>query len=125
MVVIMDEIELSSDGRRSAVVSPLPSRGPVSEWLGRHLVMPVHELPDSPRLVDHPLGGEDSGLALYLCYELHYRGLPGVAEEWEWEPALLRFRRRLEDAFMAGIFDAIGEPSVDMSPSEMRDELLA
>ena len=106
-------------------IRPLPTRGPVSEWLCRHLELPVHELPDAPPLADHPLGGEDSGLALYLCYELHYRGLPGVAEEWEWNPSLLRFRERLEQAFMDGIFEAIGTPAVDMSAETMRDELLA
>ncbi|HKY16232.1 MAG TPA: iron-containing redox enzyme family protein [Microthrixaceae bacterium] len=63
-------------------------------------------------------------MALYLCYELHYRGLPGVAEEWEWNPSLLRFRQRLEADFMAGVIESIGAPSVDLSPSEMREELL-
>jgi Iron-containing redox enzyme/N-terminal domain of (some) glycogen debranching enzymes len=103
----------------------LPTRGPVSKWLCRHLQSPVHELPAEPPLVDHPLGGEDSGLALYLCYELHYRGLPGVDEAWEWNPSLLRFRQRLEAEFMDGVIGAVGSPSVDMSPSEMRRELLA
>ncbi len=105
--------------------SSLPARGPVSEWLGRHLTMPAHELHDTPSLVDHPLGGEDSGLALYLCYELHYRGLPGVAEGWEWNPSLIRFRQELEAAFIDGLFEAIGRPAVDMSGEAIRDELLA
>ena len=48
----------------------------------------LEELPrgihDLPRVAlehsDDPLGDEDLQLSLYLCYELHYRGLPGVAE---------------------------------------------
>ena len=36
---------------------------------------------------EEPLSDEDLQLALYLCYELHYRGLPGVDDRWEWEGA--------------------------------------
>ena len=43
--------------------------------------------------VADPLADDDLQLALYLCYELHYRGLPGVDERWEWEPSLLRAAR--------------------------------
>ena len=46
-----------------------------------------------------PLADEDLQLALYCCYELHYRGLPGVADEWEWEPTLLALRRDMEAVF--------------------------
>jgi hypothetical protein len=45
------------------------------------------------------LADEDLQLALYCCYELHYQGLPGVSDDWEWEPSLLNFRRELETAF--------------------------
>lgn len=38
-------------------------------------------------------------LALYCCYELHYQGLPGVHDEWEWELTILELRRELERAF--------------------------
>ncbi|MEU9182051.1 hypothetical protein AB0C90_35555 [Streptomyces sp. NPDC048550] len=37
--------------------------------------------------------GEDLQLALYLLYELHYRGFDGVADEREWDPDLLRLRQ--------------------------------
>ena len=43
---------------------------------------------------DDPLADEDLQLALYRCYELHYRGLPGVDDRWEWDPGLLDHRRR-------------------------------
>ena len=32
------------------------------------------------------------------CYELHYRGLPGVDERWEWAPSLLALRARARGA---------------------------
>jgi hypothetical protein len=44
--------------------------------------------------------GEDAQLALYLCYELHYRSFEGVDDELEWDPDLLRFRRGLERPFL-------------------------
>ena len=47
--------------------------------------------------------GEDLQLALYCCYELHYRGFAGVAEDGEWHPALLRLRRCLEEAFVSAL----------------------
>src|SRR3954471_8627081 len=51
--------------------------------------------PHLPAGPDDPLADEDLQLALYVCYELHYRGFDGVDPEWEWEPSLLRLRRRL------------------------------
>ena len=47
--------------------------------------------------------GDDLQLALYLCYELHYRGFADVDPELEWDPDLLRLRRVLEDAFLAAM----------------------
>ncbi|MFJ6793234.1 iron-containing redox enzyme family protein [Streptomyces sp. NPDC091268] len=44
--------------------------------------------------------GEDLHLALYLLYELHYRGFEGVPADLEWDPELLRLRRALEDRFL-------------------------
>lgn len=44
--------------------------------------------------------GEDLQLALYLLYELHYRGFDGVADEREWDPDLLRLRQALEARFL-------------------------
>lgn len=63
----------------------------------------------TPRIVvgdcsdEDALGGDDFHLALYLCYELHYRGLPGVDDTWEWSPELLGFRSRLEDRFESAL----------------------
>ncbi len=93
-----------------------PPRGPLSEQLTEALVLAPHRMPvpEPPSIAD-PLGDEDLQLALYLCYELHYRGLPGVAAGWEWEPSLLAFRSVLEDAFESAL--ASGVP--------LRDEAVA
>ena len=47
--------------------------------------------------------GEDLNLALYTCYELHYRGFDGVDSLWEWEPELLRLRAAMERAFLTAL----------------------
>ena len=98
---------------------PVP-RGPLSDTLLDALAREPHPLhaPD-PAAGEDPLAGEDLHLALYLCYELHYRGLPGVADEWEWEPSLLALRRRLEARFEAGLVDAVGPPALRVPPEEM------
>ncbi|MCY0934959.1 iron-containing redox enzyme family protein [Streptomyces sp. H34-S4] len=44
--------------------------------------------------------GEDVQVALYLLYELHYRGFHGVDDDREWDPDLLRLRRELETRFV-------------------------
>jgi hypothetical protein len=41
-------------------------------------------------------GHEDAQLSLWMLYELHYGGLEGVDDVLEWDPDLLRLRRRLE-----------------------------
>ncbi|WP_405689759.1 iron-containing redox enzyme family protein [Streptomyces sp. NBC_01185] len=47
--------------------------------------------------------GEDLQLALYVCYELHYRGFAGVRPELEWDPPLLAVRAALEDRFLTAL----------------------
>jgi hypothetical protein len=88
-----------------AVPSP---RGPVSAAvlaaLGR---MPGTPLPEIDVNVADPLADDDLHLALYCCYELHYRGLDGVDERWEWDPGLLATRARLEEVFEDGLRDAL------------------
>jgi len=75
-----------------------------------HQLPPV-PLPDGP----DPLADEDLQLALYLCYELHYRGLPGVDERWEWSPSLLALRQALETPFEHALREAAG-PAGDPPP---------
>ncbi|MEV6202472.1 iron-containing redox enzyme family protein [Streptomyces sp. NPDC051771] len=53
--------------------------------------------------------GEDLQLALYLLYELHYRGFEGVDDEREWDPDLLRLRRELENLFHHALRTALAD----------------
>ncbi|MFF0362045.1 iron-containing redox enzyme family protein [Streptomyces sp. NA02536] len=50
-----------------------------------------------------PVYGDDLQLALYLCYELHYRGFAGVPADLEWDPELLRARAALERRFLTAL----------------------
>lgn len=102
----------------SRVALPAP-RGPITEQLIDHLRRPLHELPRLPGGTDDPLTGDDSPLALHLCYELHYGGLPDVDESWEWEPTLLRERRRLERRFEQRLQEEIGPAPLGLSPSQV------
>jgi hypothetical protein len=63
--------------------------------------------------VDDPLGDDDLHLGLYLCFELHYRGIPGVDEAREWDPRLLELRLAMESTFV----DALRERFPDEGPT--------
>ena len=95
-------------------------RGEVTLALLEALARDPHalEAPDAP-IPGDPLADEDLQLALYLCYELHYRGLPGVSEEWEWEPSLLALRQQLEARFEAGLLDVLGAPEAAVPAEEI------
>jgi hypothetical protein len=93
------------------------ARGDATAMLIEHLPAMVHELPSVAVDAVDPLTDDDLHLALYLCYELHYRGLPSVDERWEWEPTLLARRREWEELFEAALLERIGEvraPDGDM-----------
>ncbi|MFF4283163.1 iron-containing redox enzyme family protein [Streptomyces kronopolitis] len=47
--------------------------------------------------------GADLQLALYVLYELHYRGFDHVDDDHEWAPELLVVRRHLEEAFLRSL----------------------
>jgi hypothetical protein len=88
---------------------PRPAaRGPVSAFVLEHLADPPHDLPAWPAPADDPLDGEDTHLALYLIYELCYRGVEGADERWEWHPDLLRLRAQLEDRFTVALQELVG-----------------
>ncbi|MEU1969343.1 iron-containing redox enzyme family protein [Micromonospora sediminicola] len=88
--------------------APLPGpRGPVSAALLDALRAAPGDLPAGLGVefgaVAEPLVDEDLQLTLFLCYELHYRGWRGVADDWEWEPSLLALRARAERPFEAAL----------------------
>jgi hypothetical protein len=89
------------------------SRGPLSGTVfsALHAVPGTLSLRDAMAIdlsaIADPLADEDLHLALYCCYELHYRNFEGVDERWEWDPVLLCLRARLEEVFEAGLADAL------------------
>src|SRR3954470_21915691 len=98
----------------------LPSpRGMTSALLVEHLGPEVTTVPAHwPVAPADPLADEDLQLALYVFYELHYRGFDGGHPEWEWEPSLLTLRRHLERIFETALLDAVGPPVGAPAPED-------
>jgi len=94
------------------------ARGPASEALLAGLAEPPGRMPPVPMPTDDPLDGEDQHLALYLLYELHYRGLPEVDDRWEWDPSQLAVRGALEGRFEAALRERLGPPGEGAAPDE-------
>lgn len=99
--------------------SPLPTpHGVLSEAVIDVLQRdPAHSralLPHPTGGHDDPLYGDDSALALYCLYELHYRGFDGVDPRWEWHPELLRWRQQMEALVEERLEDEVG--ALDESP---------
>jgi hypothetical protein len=86
-----------------------PPRGPLSECLFEALQRAPGEGLEAPPHVDSadPIVDEDLQLALYVAYEIHYTGIRGVDETWEWAPALLAFRAELERPFEAAVAELV------------------
>ncbi|MFJ6087761.1 iron-containing redox enzyme family protein [Streptomyces sp. NPDC092369] len=78
-------------------------RGPLSAGLLAALTDPRQPAPDPEGAQRADPYGEDLQLALYLLYELHYRGFAGVADDREWDPALMPLRQALEDRFLTAL----------------------
>ncbi|WP_134734555.1 iron-containing redox enzyme family protein [Amycolatopsis nivea] len=103
-------------------LTALPTaRGPVSAALLEILRDPAVQTAVDLRDAD-PFG-DDLHLALHLCYELHYRGLPGVDADREWDTALLKIRAELENTFRSALRDAVpGGSDVDAELDELLTE---
>src|SRR5579872_7418828 len=102
------------------------SRGPLSASLMAELRSPPHELAPMPiGAREDPIADEDLQLALYLCYELHYRGLPEVDDDWEWQPSLLAVRAALEAEFEASLREVVPIPAAVADPRRLERELRA
>ncbi|MFI6512300.1 iron-containing redox enzyme family protein [Streptosporangium sp. NPDC050855] len=104
MAQVFDEWE-------STMKLPTP-RGPLTAFLFEELASPPRRFdppsfsPQGPALYD-----EDLQLALFACYELHYRGFEEVDDEWEWNPSLLALRQDLEHLFEEGLRRTVPRPS--------------
>ncbi len=103
--LVLDDKQLAPSGLPS-------SRGPLTEalfdLLERDPARARVSLPELSEADDDPLYGDDSALALYCLYELHYRGFDGVDVDWEWQPELLSWRQSLERAVVERLRDEVG-----------------
>src|ERR1044072_5107102 len=95
---------------------PAP-RGPLTDALFAALERPPHRMAPLPTL--SAPSGEDMQLALYCCYELHYRGIGGVDERWEWSPSLLEQHQQLEARFEAWLREVVGAADGWCKPDEV------
>ncbi|MEV0288798.1 MULTISPECIES: iron-containing redox enzyme family protein [unclassified Kribbella] len=71
-----------------------PPRGPLSAWLNDRLTGQDNAAPEvgtSGRPYD-----DDLQLALWVAYELQYRGFDGVHPDHQWDPVVIAFRTELE-----------------------------
>lgn len=100
------------------------SRGPVSAALlelllnsdtgsEARLAATLHELTEaSVRDTDDILLDDDLQTALFLAYELRYSGLRGVADAWEWHPAVLALCASIEAQFEQALRDRAPMPEL-------------
>lgn len=101
-----------------------PARGPLGAWLAATL----RRDPDATTTVRIPESfdgrepaawdDDDLQLALWCCYELHYRGFDDVDDGWEWHPAVTAFRAALERRWVAGLRQLAGDGE-PVSPAEV------
>ncbi|AMY18376.1 MULTISPECIES: iron-containing redox enzyme family protein [Nocardiaceae] len=92
----------SAPAVQAAAALPAP-RGPLSE----SVIGALATTPDSgsaalagTAVTGADPYGDDLHLALYVCYELHYRSFVGVDDAWEWNTELLRLRGDMEALFL-------------------------
>lgn len=92
-----------------------PPRGALSAWLADTLRRSPSAMSAGATAPPVPGGrpaawaDEDLQLALWCCYELHYRGFEDAGEDWEWHPAVLAFRGSLERRWLTSLRDLTGE----------------
>ncbi|MFP5312865.1 MAG: iron-containing redox enzyme family protein [Actinomycetes bacterium] len=100
-------------------------RGPITSALFELFADEAANTPESHarlhRLATTQLSGtrnviddDDAQLALFCLYELHYSGLDGVPDEWEWEPGLIQLRQLLEKPFEDALRAAAKEAGGDL-----------
>ncbi|MGI5273064.1 iron-containing redox enzyme family protein [Nonomuraea sp. CA-218870] len=97
-------------------------RGPITAHLFPALAGPPGEPVSLPSPAGPSLHDGDLQLALFACYELHYRGFEEVDERWEWDPGLLRARAELERHLDDALAEAVPRPR-PVPPGEVRRAL--
>ena len=106
-------------------------RGPISAGLIAILVeekpgpepagmAALHTLIAERLLVMGDMIDDDVQLALFCLYELHYGGLDGVDDRWEWHPGLIGIRHLLEEPFEAWLRAEAGPVSASVVRPDSR-----
>src|SRR5437868_3428056 len=115
---------LLTGNQRLVPLLPEP-RGPLTAVLLHELRQPAGRLPPIvlPETAE-PIADEDVQLALYVLYELHYRGFDGVDERWEWQPSALALRQAAEERFEDALRAAVPVPMTP-TPKEVPHALTA
>ena len=92
-----------------------PARGGLSAWLAATLHRDPAATPVAVTFPPVPSTGsaawqdDDLQLALWCCYELHYRGFEDVNDAWEWHPVIVGFRGSLERRWLAALRELAAE----------------
>jgi hypothetical protein len=128
---------LTTVGREDAAVQwthdrpallPAP-RGPMTSALLAYLRRDPASTRVNPALLawSGPAAGaatdHDLQLALWLAYELHYRGLAGVDDAWEWHPGLVEVIGEWEALLLDALVSVTGGPSVESEPGAVAPRL--
>jgi hypothetical protein len=111
------------------------SRGPLSDALDATLQQePGTVGPELGHLSRTAVGrtgdvlhDDDVQVSLTMLYELHYTGLEGVDDRWEWDPALIGVRGILEDAFeerLRALVPADARRHVDRTAADRLNEVI-
>ena len=104
------------------------ARGPISGGLFRLLADgtgdvsaaqgALHRLIEGQlALTDDVIDDGDVQLALFCLYELHYGGLDGVDNRWEWNPGLITLRQLLEEPFELALRSAARSSAGSVQPA--------
>ncbi|WP_198020273.1 iron-containing redox enzyme family protein [Nocardioides sp. J54] len=74
-----------------------------------------HPVPEQRAVGDivMPLADRDLQLALWMLYELHYRGFDGVDPDTEWDPLLLVSRAAIERVFERAVRQLVADTADD------------
>ena len=98
---------------------PAP-RGPLSQTVIERLSSRPKPFSPDGGISGDPLFSEDLQLALFVAFELHYRGFEDVDDAWEWHPSLIAFRNELVGAFEVALEGKIERSRVQPTAVEAK-----
>ncbi|GAB3601246.1 iron-containing redox enzyme family protein [Microbacterium tumbae] len=109
---------------------PFSARGPLSEILlgsigdeeGDRFADLIRVATDALTAVEDVVMDDDIQLSLFVLYGLSYGSVPALPAALEWDPELIRVRRRLEHGFETAIRERVPVPSL---PSPVAGDVAA